>query len=93
MEGESTIRELDIKPEWLKEVLEEIPVQAKYIAIMELAKLINAEIHNFKRYICNMGIEPLKRHVMNYKGLVWCITEEQAKEVVRQRIKDGYITE
>ena len=87
----SEITDLNIQPDWLRGVLEENPVpDEKYISVKHLAKMIGAKPEGFARYVIKIGIEPVKRFVAETSKISLCITENQAKEVVRVRIKNGY---
>lgn len=85
---------LNIKPQWLEEVLKENPQpKEKYIAVRDLANMIGANPHNFAKWLQRKGIKPVKRTIGGQGPLMYCVTEDQAKEIVKRRIKEGYSIE
>ena len=89
MKSES--KDLNIKPAWLEEALKETPPDnTKYVPLIQVARLIGASPRGFKEYVQRKGIK-IKRRPLGSKGsIMYCVTEEEAKEIVKMRIKDGY---
>ena len=82
----------DLNISWLREVLEEEPqLDIKYISIRDVARAIGANPEGFERYIRRKGIEPVFRNLSSRGHLILCVTEEQAKEIVRHRLREGYL--
>jgi len=82
----------DLNISWLREVLEEEPqLDIKYISIRDVARAIGANPEGFERYIRRKGIEPVFRNLSSRGHLILCVTEEQAKKIVRHRLREGYL--
>ncbi|KPJ89672.1 MAG: hypothetical protein AMS17_01040 [Spirochaetes bacterium DG_61] len=80
------VTNLNINPNWLQEVLD-----IKYISIRDVARAIGANPEGFERYIRRKGIEPVFRNLSSRGHLILCVTEEQAKKIVRHRLREGYL--
>ena len=92
--GGEEITDLDMQPKWLRDVLKEQPKRSlkDYVTLNELAEMIHADPHSFARYVRHqVGIEPVKLNKSDFGHIALCVTKEEAKEIVRFRIKDGFV--
>lgn len=91
--GGEQITDLGIQPEWLQDVLKEQKQRPlkDYVVLNDLAEMIHADPHSIGRYVRRMGIEPVRLNKSAFGHTVLCVTKEEAKEIVRFRIKEGYV--
>ena len=82
---------LNLNPEWLRELLTEIvPDKQKWVCMQEVANIGKLAESNRRQYFESAGISCIKRYIKGYRGTVYCMTEEDAKRWIKERIGQGY---
>jgi len=77
---------------WLDEVLAEIPEDTNtYVSIYELADIFDVHVETIRRYIMKIGINPALRNGSDTGRRTMYVTEDEAKEITRRRLKEGYV--
>ena len=89
MTSNSKSTDLNINPDWLQEVFDEEPESnVRYISIKDVARAVGANPEGFSRYVRRKAIEPIMRCLNAH--LTLCLTENEAKEIARIRLREGY---